>query len=447
MKIRVIEEDYMNIFENIIKNKIAYPKKNPCFNLSFSKFYGNQYLFCVRNVILYKQLVENLDLYPGIFKYSKDEEGNIHDNNDLSNIFIWTWQNYYQTYIFFVGDLDIKNLKITVNKNIIPYTLISPNYTYKVPKYFDKLRPDNHNIPMEDFRLFFSNGIMYVYDSCINTIQTMALYKNKLILNKRYEGICEIKFLNTAAPSRACPGCGAAGVWSLRKTPNNYEKIFEKNWSLYKVISKNKKDTQFKFIHDYEIDGLYGVSYFPQKNNCKKVRLIKYADNTFPIDNKFIRFSVGTPCIEIQKGIYLGVGHIKIKYNYLKAEMNDIKTDLEKHYIKLGRKVHNLLKEKYGKAYRPHRWIIYMGYFFKYDVNNNTFFISNLFMPLPKYKYVFSLSFPMSLQKINDNIIISGGLGDYTTFLINMNQNKILKDTKFDISDFDIKDLKVYFVS
>ena len=65
------------------------------------------------------------------------------------------------------------------------------------------------------------------------------------------------------------------------------------------------------------------------------MRLIKYADNTFPIDSKFIRFSVGTPCIEIQKGIYLGVGHIKIKYNYLKAEMNDIKTELEKHYIKL----------------------------------------------------------------------------------------------------------------
>jgi hypothetical protein len=27
--------------------------------------------------------------------------------------------------------------------------------------------------------------------------------------------------MNTADPSRACPGCGAAGVWSLRKTPNN----------------------------------------------------------------------------------------------------------------------------------------------------------------------------------------------------------------------------------
>ena len=27
------------------------------------------------------------------------------------------------------------------------------------------------------------------------------------------------KTLNSAAPSRDCPGCGAAGVWSLRKTP------------------------------------------------------------------------------------------------------------------------------------------------------------------------------------------------------------------------------------
>ena len=43
MKIRVVDSNYTDFFENIIKNKIIYPKKNPCFNLSFSKYYNNEY--------------------------------------------------------------------------------------------------------------------------------------------------------------------------------------------------------------------------------------------------------------------------------------------------------------------------------------------------------------------------------------------------------------------
>ena len=87
-----------DFFENIITNKVIYPKKNPCFNLAFSKFYDNQYLFCVRNVVTYKQLINNINLYPGIPRYSNNES-NMHNNNDISNNFIWDWKKYYQTYI------------------------------------------------------------------------------------------------------------------------------------------------------------------------------------------------------------------------------------------------------------------------------------------------------------------------------------------------------------
>jgi hypothetical protein len=429
MKIRIVDSNYTDFFENIIKNKIIYPKKNPCFNLSFSKYYNNQYLFCVRNVILYDQLIKNINLYPGIRKYSKNNESNMHNNNDLSNIFIWEWKNYYQTYIFFVGDLNIKTLEIKINKDIMPYTLISPMYTYKVPDYLNKLRPNTHAVPMEDFRLYFHNNIMYIYDSLINTISIMALYKNKLILNKRYTGICEMKYI----------------VKTDVKT-ENYEKVFEKNWSLYDVKKKNKDDIEFKFIHDYEIDGLYGVSYFTKNNNCKKKLLVSYSKNTFPINSKFIRFSVGTTCIDIKENLYLGIGHIKIKYNYLKSEINDINTNIEKHYINIARKINVHLKKKYGKIYRPHRWIIYMGYFFLYDKKNNKFHISDLFLPLPDYKYIFSLSFPMSLQKINKNIVISSGLGDYTNILYSMDEKNILNKTIHDINNIDLTKLKIFSI-
>lgn len=421
MKIRVVDSNYTDFFENIIKNKIIYPKKNPCFNLSFSKYYNNEYLFCVRNVILYNQLIKNINLYPGIRKYSKNNESEMHDNNDLSNIFIWEWKNYYQTYIFFVGNINVKTLEIKINKNILPYTLITPMYTYKVPNYLDKLRPDTHAVPLEDFRLYFHNNIMYVYDSLINTISIMSLYKNKLILNQKYSGICEMKYLKT----------------------KNYEKVFEKNWSLYNINKKGQDDIEFKFIHDYEIDGLYGVSYFTKNNNCKKRLLIPYPNNTFPINSKFIRFSVGTTCIELKEHLYLGIGHIKIKYNYLKSEINSISTDIEKHYINIGRKINVFLKKKYGKIYRPHRWIIYMGYFFLYDNKNNKFHISDLYLPIPDYKYIFSLSFPMSLQKIKEDIIVSSGLGDYTNILYSINEKTILDKTIHDITNVNLTDLKI----
>ena len=53
MKIRILDEDYTNFFNTSITDKIIYPMKNPCFNLSFSKFYNNQYIFCVRNIVIY----------------------------------------------------------------------------------------------------------------------------------------------------------------------------------------------------------------------------------------------------------------------------------------------------------------------------------------------------------------------------------------------------------
>jgi hypothetical protein len=428
---RVVDSDYTDFFKKYIDHNLVYPINNPCFNMAFSKFYNDQYIFSVRNIITYKQLINDINLYPGFIYYTNNEK-NVHNNNNLSNLFYWEWINYYESTIFFVGNIDSINLKIKPNINIKPYYLLSPIYEYKLPISIKNNYRFGPKIKLEDFRLYFQNNTLYSYNSSINIIYTIELYNNRLILNKKYNGICEKIYDNI----------------NLKNDIDNliYYKKFEKNWSLYNVKKFDKLDNEFKFIHDYEIDGLYGVSYFPQTNFCKKYKLIKYNNNTFPIDSKFLRFSLGSTCINLNKNKYLGIGHVKVKYNNLKIEKNEIKLDIEKHYINLCLNIHKKFKHIFGKNYRSHRWLMYMMYFFIYDEKNKTFIISDLFMPIPEYKFQFTISFAYSIQKVNNRYIIGSGLGDYTSMLYSFDLEEILNITKYNINDINLKDLNIFFI-
>jgi hypothetical protein len=427
MQIRIVSNDYINFFKNYLENNLSYPFDNLCFNMSFCKFYNNEYLFCVRNVIPYKQLIKKEKLYPGISEYFL-KMSKYHIENNLSNMFIWNWVNYYETNIFFVGNINDKTLKIEVNKNIKPYVLISPSYSYKIPQYLEnKLISKQHIITMEDFRLFFYNNIAYVYDSNINTIHQIIMYNNMLFLKKLYMGICEIKLKNNG---------------TLIKS-NEYTKIFEKNWSLYNVEKNiDKQDIEFKFIHDFEEDGLYGVNYYPIKKKCKKEKLINYPKYTFPINSLFVRFSLTSPCIN-NKNIYMGLGHIKINFNIQNTNKIE-KVDL--HFVKMALEINKKMRLKYNKQYRPHKKYIYMNFLFEYDSLNKKFMMSDFLLPIPKYDYYFSLSYLMSINKINNNIILSGGLGDYVNIMIKMTENEWKQKIKYNISNFNITNLKYMII-
>ena len=427
MKIRIVSDDYINFFKSYIKNELVYPIDNPCFNMSFSKFYNNQYLFCVRNVILYKQLIKKEKLYPGISKYFLVMSQQ-HTENNLSNTYIWDWKNYYQTIIFFTGFINVDTLKISPNKTIKPHVLISPSFSYKLPKYFNnKLLSRYRLINLEDFRLFFSNNVAYVYDGAINKLYVMMLIKNKLILKNTYSGICDI---NNEVP--------------YMMMTNDYVKIFEKNWSLY-IVKRNadKKDVEFKFIHDFEENGIYGINFFPEKKKCKKELLVSYAPNTIPIDSSIVRFSLSSPCIKLSPNLYLGLGHIKIKFYKITEENH--KTDKDEHFIKMALDIHKNMRKFYKKQYRPHKMFMYMNFLFKYNSAKKTFHISDFLLPIPKYEYYFSLSYLTSISIINNKIIMTGGIGDYSSIMINMDLDE-LKMIKHDMSNLNINDLTFMIV-
>jgi hypothetical protein len=420
MKVRVVSNDYIDFFKLYIKNELAYPIDNPCFNMSFSKFYNKQYLFCVRNVIPFKQIIKKEKLYPGISEYFF-KTSKYHTENNISNMFIWDWINYYESNIFFVGEINEKTLKIKPNKNIKPYLLINPYFSYKLPKYLNnKLAPKHHQISMEDFRLFFSNNIAYVYDSNINVIQQMMLIDNKLILRKLYINICNLKNNN------------------VQVLNNNYIKIFEKNWSLYYVKKNmNKKDVEFKFLHDFEENGIYGITFYPIEQRCEKKLLVSYPLKTVPINNKNIRFSLSSPCTKLEDNIFIGIGHIKIKFNIT----NNNNKNIDQHFTGMATEIHNKMRKIYKKKYKPHRYYVYMNFLFVYNSIKKTFHISNFLLPIPKYDYYFSLSFLTSIQKVGNTFIITGGLGDYCNIMLSINKKDVLKKIKYDISKVNIYDI------
>ncbi len=457
MKIRILEDDYMDFLykhfnTSFIKDKLIYPFKNPGFNMSISQFYNKKYIVSIRNVIpfsvllnLTKKTLKN-PIIQGIVP-RKTPENNIFketfNNRDYSQKTIWDWFNTYESTIFFICDLDINNLKLKVDKSIEPYVLYRPQYFFPIEEKLNKkLRPSQHYYPQEDFRIYFKNNICYTYDSYVNQIKIILLENNILNIQTKYNHVCNYRFTKNDLVKK-----------------NEFKKIFEKNWTLYNIIYKKNKNKEkcFQFIHDFLNDGLYGVDYYPSTQKCFKKLLVPYKKYKVPINlnNDYCRFSVGSTSLEIYNNKYLVVGHIKINIKKIKDEnmkifnnesLKKIQKIYNSHFFSISQKIHKELKKKYSKKYRPHHQYIYGIFLFLFDNKNKNIKLSNIFLPLPNYKYVFSLSFPMSILKVNNEILISSGYGDFTNILIKFDKNELNELLKYDIKDFDPLSLEFVYI-
>jgi hypothetical protein len=454
--IRIVEEDYIDFlfdyFSNktTIKEKLMYPFPNAGFNMSICKFYNNKYLVSIRNVIPFTCLYNNHKIEPGLVLPLKmtDESNKIRDkyfiDSDFSEYVVLDWDSTIETSIFFVCDLDVNTLKLKVDKNVIPYIRYNTFYTFPIDEpYKKKINNYQHMFRQEDYRLFFENGRCYSYDSYINEIYQISLLNNKYLkFYKKYEHICNYRFSNNNVIE-----------------DGDYKKVYEKNWTLLNIEfekEKNKfKETIFHFVHDFEKDGLYGVNFYPQKNKCKKVLLIPYKNNIIPIDSTCdnCRLSIGSTSTKISKDVFVFVGHMKINFikdidsnNINKSNINKNKNN--EYFKKLGETIHFSFRKKYGANYKPHFRYLYSIFFVYLDLNKKILKMSDFYFPIPDFKYNFTLSFPMSIIKVNKDFIISSGYGNYTNYLIKLSDKDFMETFKYQINDdnFDIKNVKVKLV-
>lgn len=416
MKIFCISDNYENFIYENIEDKISFPFKNHGFNMSFIRINNEEELYIFRNVFTYKSVVENMKIVPGILK--KNFNKNIHNITNITDNSIWSWKNYYQTNILFVGSLQ-ENGTIIINNNIKPISLIDPKISYSLPSMMKNIPKSMHSFHREDFRLLKINEKIYMADSMYNMITEIKINDNKIIFGKNnFKYICSYPF---DIPY---------------KENNRYYKFFEKNWSFYKSYYDDKKELNLLFLNDYKDGGITYIKY--NKNECKKDYILKYIGDYIPSnENEEIRFSFGSNTISLRHNVFLGVGHVKV---YFKPKIINPK------YQKLYKKcfiIHKSLRHVCKEKYKPHKNRMCFMYFFLLDLNSNSkykFLISDAFIPIINCdNYVFSLIYPMTIIHKYDKYIISCGYGDYTNVLVSFDLNEIENMLLHDVENFDLK--------
>lgn len=452
-----IPESYSTFLKEHFKGGPKYPLDSPGFNMSFIK-YNNKYIFVIRNVIPIKNLIEKKELKPGISKLHVKFIQNMKNfnvrNSDFSDYFFWDWQNFYNNTTIFAGKIDDK-LNIIVDKNIKPYSFENPRTCLNY-KENGKISCSLFLRNQEDFRIYTYRKRIYLIDSMVNDIYQIILKNNEFKIFKKFRNICTPiinldKFgLNYSNLSNNIV------LKNLPKEVNNdiYLKFFEKNWSLFSVKFENNKESLFSFFHDFGENGIEAVDYNPITKRCKKRIIVKYSPNTFPLDRNIVRFSFGSTTTFFKsktRNGFLGVGHVKIRAEERKSEAfvpkehnNSQKNKIGDYFSNIYFTIHKFYKKIFKEKYKPHPLSQYTFFFFLYDNNSKKFYISDLFLPIIKYKYYFTLVFAMSIiTSAKDEYIVSMGYGDFTNILLKFSTNEIESSLKYDVENLDVTKLKL----
>jgi len=128
-------------------------------------------------------------------------------------------------------------------------------------------------------------------------------------------------------------------------------------------------------------------------------------------------------------------GHLKIP--------NHLELDPESKIYKFRQWCHNGTAKFFGEKYRIHlgstsdpkenMGYIYMLIWILVDDINSNIYLSGPLLPIdldhydhPNDQYKFSLFFPMGITTHNENIIVSGGEGDYFSVILTLPKTHIL---------------------
>lgn len=403
------------------------------FNPSIGHLHGNYYILSIRN---FKHNINKLDI----------DEPNIYNNPNHPWVNNWDNRNGYDNTHFFI---------------------------IKQDSYgdFHKIKKMDLSLPVQDLRIFrFMEDKDHVYlfftyndlyygsdlyigngdkcdDSCYLIGISYAIYdKNRMVL------------YHIPSEKPVCP---------------NISNRVEKNWSLWTY----KKDNVINLLISYALVPSHTAFNIDIQNidKFKKTLLLNTNCGMFNIRNQNISFldnlqeyydnnifiSLSTPAYPIQETkksvIYRGVGHLKIKHDFI---MNNS----QKKYEKME-KLKNHIKNDPNKVLHPR--FIYMMFFYDFEVKEQlqdaTYDTHGLKILDPDFqakrhsiniisvsdaylyntnKHHYYLNFPAGLVINNNTTIVSYGNGDYYSQLLILDNKQVDTMMHKDIQRLKPKDFK-----
>ena len=470
---------YINCHENIPKNGIDYFDQNNPYVNCFEKydssvifFYFNASIAYLGNDLFIYLLRRNINLFPS----NTIKPGNSPrciNHFEIGNNFHWNqWSAFEDETIILIGN-HYKNIfnvpKIYVEESS------DFDICYDLGKYerHGKTYYQSTNILKKaDMRVYVkdNNVLIYVVDEL--TPLTIWSYEydmtsNSLFLLDRYviKGEKNASIINFTINSDSDQFIHID--WFYANGKYKYEIPGVYLWNTIQMHDRINEKTNaiiIPFEKNHIISGL--GSYMTGKEEDKEKFGLNYG--VIPL------LSVGTPHVKYNSlklgDCYIGVGHIKIhtdneKYKY-QPESNI-------HYFREN--LHQEFKKRFGERYIRHNgtgkaWYfgnhikepkveckgyIYMMYFYIITQDFSNMYLSDAFLPInldkalkedPK-NYVFSLFFPSGLTKYGNQLIVSGGEGDYRPIFLEFNIEDAVNKCIHDIKKMDFNNYNYYILA
>jgi hypothetical protein len=405
MKLVRVGNGYHNFFKSNLK-QLQYVPNQDGFNMSMILLEKNRFLFSVR-FLGTKEAYKGERVVPGNYStkrgYIRKKLGDeVADKIDFGWNFFWnSWNSgIIDNTVLFVGTLDLKTLEIT------PDPSVKPHVFHELPTTLKEL-PYKYS----DVRLIRIKEKIFAYDGYISGIHEITLSETEVTAKPTQSELC----LNIRA--------------------------YDKNWAFFTA----NKDT-LVFLNWFEDDKVT-LSHVPLNDpkNCLKTNLIEMKKDKIPaLGTPFLpMFCFGTPLVEITKDkLWVGLGHTKVitRLDYENPKMEEFKKQCDV----LIRQKHkdNVAANKPNPSGRfiQHASYYYSLYYFTVEKKKEKYqvrFSNSYLYVLPSEKYTFSINFPMSITKINSQLYISLGIGDYYNCILKESIEKVKSYCVHDLEKFD----------
>jgi len=413
------------------------------FNLSMVELDASRFLFCVRMLGTVPAFFGE-EVVPGNFSSRGEFMAARGFQMEVPVGKNFVWNNWGETLIdntvFFVGTFT-SGSGIVVDKAVQPAVLSSSAIS------------SVHKTTHGDVRLARCGGTIYAYDAYLTSMYTVHVTKDRVItmFDIHRSGIKGSGVDTTKTFSRhfICEQdrkkLGIHSSVPQADEEANVKTNFDKNWAL--IWTERAK--RFRFLKWWIHGEVLGVDVVVSAEaiTCEQKSLLKMegdrllgrrGSKTLPM------MSLGSPMAELpaQEGErFRGIacGHAKINRTapYESAGLSEFRS-----------KVRELVSGDAG-SYIEHNSFMYMPFLLLYVEHTNgrkKLCISDVFFPYKrsgrKRKYNFSLMYPMSVVVRGPDLLISGGIGDYYTFVATLSLRSAVDACRHDVRKFDASKLE-----